>query len=164
MSINSRERFCAFCRSPKRIYPKRRLGLVNFSIALFASLLFMYLLWHDFDARVVVIFAVCVAFGELFVQFRWRLSVICQNCGFDPVLYLKNSDQACSRVREHMENLKLDPNKILRRRPVLPSLTAERAKELEKLQEIAKPKPRLEIISAPSAQEIQEIGKQLQTP
>lgn len=126
--------YCAFCKSPRRIYGKRSLNFVNILEALAASLGVMFLIWQEFNPRFVLFFAGFLALGELFIKIRWRSSIICSLCGFDPVVYKLNPDRAAARVRDHLEKRKADPNKLLAKPLNLPVITAERALALTELQ------------------------------
>lgn len=94
----------------------------------------MIFLWGEFDPRVFIVFVICLAAAEIFVQLRWRMSVICQKCGFDPVLYAKSPSLAASKVKEQLERRKQDPRYLLSGRLNLPTISPARAEELEKIQ------------------------------
>lgn len=68
-----------------------------------ASLVVMMGVWQAIDARVLVLFVFCLAIAELFIQIRWRLTLACPFCGFDPVLYIKDPQQAAAKVRVKLE-------------------------------------------------------------
>ncbi|MFP5520015.1 MAG: hypothetical protein ACLGGX_08940 [Bdellovibrionia bacterium] len=135
--------YCAFCKSPRRIYRKKTISLLNVGEALAASLGVMFLLWQKFDPRFVLFFAAFLVVGELFIRLRWRTSVLCPHCGFDPVLYLKDSRQAAEKVKNYLAKRKQDPEKILAKPLNLPVLSVERSKELESLHQAAQNKGRL---------------------
>ena len=49
--------------------------------------------------------------SEIFIQLRWRLTVACPRCGFDPVLYVKDPEKAARRVRQfYDETMKQQKN------------------------------------------------------
>lgn len=123
--------YCAFCRTPRRIYSRRNIGVVNIFYAALASALVMYCVWRDFDPRMLVIFAVFLAFAETFIQIRWRLSVYCKQCGFDPVLYVKDPEKAAEKVTAHLQQRREDPKYLLAKPLNLPSLTKEKAEALQ---------------------------------
>lgn len=91
----------------------------------------MYLFWQGFDPRVVVIFVLCTGFTEVFLKIRWRMSLACQQCGFDPVLYKRDADQASQKVRAHLEKRALDPRYLLAKPLDLPKLPAAKAEALQ---------------------------------
>lgn len=91
------------------------MNLVDIGLAIFCSFLLMAIVFHDFDARVFLLFVFCLGVGEIFVQVRWRMGVMCPHCGFDPVLYNRNADAAAEKVRLHLEKRRADPNSLLAR-------------------------------------------------
>lgn len=88
----------------------------------------MYAIWQDFDPRVMIVFVVCLAFSEAFIKLRWRLSMFCSQCGFDPVLYIKHPNKAAEKVKAHLDRRKEDPKYLLARPLNLPALSPEQAK------------------------------------
>lgn len=96
-----------------------------------ASVVVMFALWQEFDPRVTVVFVVCLAFAEVFVKIRWRLSVVCRVCGFDPVLYLKDPNTAAEKVKAQLDMRKQDPKYLLAKPLNLPAIPAEKAKALQ---------------------------------
>lgn len=118
--------FCAFCRVPRRVYKKRRLSFANVLATGLVSGTSMYAIWHGWNPRVFLIFLPLLLLSELFIQMRWRFAIVCKNCGFDPVLYVKSPEKAAARVKEFLEQTKADPN-YLRTRPLnLPFIAKDR--------------------------------------
>ncbi len=123
--------YCAFCKSHRLIYRKRNVSAINvFATALIASA-FMFLLWHKFDPRVVVIWMMCVSAAEIFIKVRWRLSVVCRQCGFDPVLYKTHPDLALKKVKNQLNIRKESPKYLLARQLNLPKINEKKARALE---------------------------------
>lgn len=116
----SKRCYCAFCRSERVVYSKKHVSLLDVTLALIASALLSLILWQDFDPRAVVFFAIGLALAEMFILFRWRLSISCPKCGFDPVLYKKNSQLAAERVKAHMDRRRTDPIHYFSESPKLP--------------------------------------------
>jgi hypothetical protein len=114
--------YCAFCRSERTVYRKRHLSLVDGVLAVVASVSFMLVLWQDFDPRVFVFIGISLCITEMFISFRWRLSIACTRCGFDPVIYKKNPEIAAAKVRAHMERSKEDPMSLFSPPPKLPTV------------------------------------------
>ena len=73
----------------------------------------MVLIWREFDPRALVVFVVFLAIAEVFVQIRWRMSLSCRQCGFDPVIYRKNQEVAVEKVKDHLQRRKMDPRYLL---------------------------------------------------
>jgi len=123
--------YCAFCRTPRRMYKKRNIGFMNIVYATATSLIAMYLFWQAFDPRFLVIFAVFLGITETFIQIRWRLSVFCKQCGFDPVLYVKDPEKAAEKVTAHLAKRREDPRYLLTRPLNLPSITPAKSEALK---------------------------------
>lgn len=123
--------FCAFCKSPRRIYRKRSISFMNIIGSALASVVVMFLLWQQYDPRVMIAFVVCLAISEVFVKIRWRLSVVCRACGFDPVLYLKDPGAAAAKVKDQLDIRKQDPKYLLAKPLNLPAIPKERAEALQ---------------------------------
>lgn len=85
----------------------------------------MAVLWREGDPRILVIFVVYLAVAEIFVQMRWRMSLSCPHCGFDPVTYKKNVEAAVEKVRVHLLRRKEDPRFLLAQPLHLPTRRAE---------------------------------------
>lgn len=116
----SRKCYCAFCRSARLVYRKKHVSLADVFLAALASALLSLLVWQDLDPRAVMFFALGVGVAEIFVLLRWRLSIACPHCGFDPVLYKKNKPLASERVKQHMDRRREDPLFVLAPPPQLP--------------------------------------------
>lgn len=123
--------YCAFCRSPRRIY---RAGSIGFSTVIFCLLLALpvsYALWNAINPAVLFVFVLLLAISEGVLQLRRRLSMICKQCGFDPLLYSRSPASACERVKAHLEKRKLDPMTLFS--PVLNLPTVRRSAQLKKM-------------------------------
>lgn len=123
--------YCAFCKSPRRIYRRKNISFMNVLGSALASLVLMFALWQQFDPRVLIVFVICLAISEVFVKIRWRLSVVCRSCGFDPVLYLKAPEQAANKVKEQLDQRRQDPKYLLAKPLNLPAIPADKAKALQ---------------------------------
>jgi hypothetical protein len=123
--------YCAFCKTPRKIYKKRRINGLNLFAAAVAAVVSMYAVWQEFDPRVIFIYVVYLAFAEVFVQIRWRLNLVCKECGFDPILYMKEPSLAAERVKEKLERRKEDPATLFKPPLQIPKITKERAEALK---------------------------------
>lgn len=107
----------------------------------------MAVLYREFDPQVFLIFVGFIAVSETFVQLRWRISMTCQHCGFDPILYLKDVGAAVAKVQARLDQRKSDPAALLMRQLNLPTRKMENKK-------IAKSP-----MSAPATQSLKVKGK-----
>ena len=92
----------------------------------------MFAVFQEFDPRVLLIFVAFLAIAEIFVQFRWRLTIVCKHCGFDPVLYLKDSEKAVAKVKLRLDQRQKDPASLLAEPLQIPKLPKEKAELIEK--------------------------------
>jgi hypothetical protein len=113
------------------VYRKKSISFMNLLASLAAAGVFMMLMWQQWDPRSIIAFVMCLAISEAFVKIRWRLSMVCRQCGFDPVLYLKDVDAACLKVQEHMDRRRQDPKYLLSKPLNLPAITAKKANALQ---------------------------------
>lgn len=101
--------FCAFCKSPRSVPRKKHVSLIHFLAVGSLTLFLMFSFPQLIDGRFIVLFALTMGLIEVGVQIRWRLSVACTRCGFDPVLYLKNHKAAADKVKRHLEAIDSSP-------------------------------------------------------
>jgi hypothetical protein len=113
------ECFCAFCKSKRHVYKKKHASMTNFVAVLGFSFCLSTGLWTWWDPRSIVIFAVGLVFAETFIYLRWRFSVVCNLCGFDPVLYRRSRDEARDRVRQFYEKRIQDPDFMFSKSPLV---------------------------------------------
>lgn len=94
----------------------------------------MMAIWQDFDPRVMLIFVVFLAIAEIFIQVRWRMTIACPFCGFDPVLYLKDSTKAVEKVKIRLADRRKDPASLFTKPLQIPKISKEKSELLEKAQ------------------------------
>lgn len=124
--------YCAFCRSERAVYTKKNIGVGDiFGSALGAGVLMMAI-WQEFDPRSLVIFVFLLAIAEVFVQVRWRMTIACPHCGFDPVLYLKDQGKAVEKVKIRLDQRRNNPATLLAKPLHLPKLTKQQAENIQK--------------------------------
>jgi hypothetical protein len=111
--------FCAFCRNPRRVYRKESVSLVNVLQALGIALASSYIFWGTLNAKALLIFAITLMSFEIAIVIRSRVDSTCPHCGFDPVLYSRNRDAACEKVKKYIALRQNDPDVWLARKPPL---------------------------------------------
>jgi hypothetical protein len=126
--------YCAFCRSERKVYQKKNIGLSDVLGSALSATLAMFALFQEFDPRVLLIFVAFLAMAEVFVQVRWRLTIVCKYCGFDPVLYLKDTALAVEKVKIRLDQRKKDPATLLANPLQIPKLSRSKAELLSKAQ------------------------------
>lgn len=120
--------YCAFCKHERKINTKKHISLTNVLGATLFSLIGNGLLGSFLDPRGFVLFILTLILFEVGIQIRWRLSLPCPYCSFDPVLYLKDPKKMAQKVKWTLEQKKMDPlsvfsqkNPIKNLKPLPPS-------------------------------------------
>lgn len=101
--------YCAFCKHERKIYEKKHISFVNVLLSVLVAFLLMYVFWQELDARVVILFVASICLSEIFILLRWRLSMPCPYCGFDPVLYKRSATECARKVQQFLEMKKSSP-------------------------------------------------------
>ncbi len=98
------------------VYLKRHAGAWDLLSALVMSCLMMWARWQQFNPKVLIIFIAILMLMEVMIQIRYRLNLVCQFCGFDPILYKKSPETAALMVKAHLDKVQLDPDFLLSER------------------------------------------------
>ncbi len=109
--------FCAFCKLPQKVYKRRHVHPVELVGLAIAGGITSYLIWEDLHWSGLFLFAMFAVISELGYQARWKLSIKCRSCGFDPLLYKRNPELAAGEVKVFLANRKQDPLYLLRSQP-----------------------------------------------
>ena len=109
--MNIKNCYCAFCKTKRRVSQKKHINLRDVFYCFVLSMLLMFLIWQDFNPRVAVLFALIVGMCGYFAQLRWRLQMACPQCGFDPIIYLREPKKAVRMVKEHLGRWENSPKK-----------------------------------------------------
>lgn len=94
-----------------------------------------FYIWEEFDPKGLAFLGLFLFIQEVFIHIRWRVTVVCKQCGFDPVLYRKKPELAASHVKDFLERRKTDPRYVLARPLDLPKISAEKLQSRQKAQE-----------------------------
>jgi hypothetical protein len=111
--------FCIFCSLPMRVYSKKHVGIFAMIMFGVVGAIFSYLVWERFHLVALLLFAILTVVTEFIFHLRWRSSVKCKGCGFDPVLYKQNPELAASFVKAKLDSRKQDPLYMLKPRPTI---------------------------------------------
>jgi hypothetical protein len=108
------ECYCAFCKTPRKVYVEKsiRFRHLFWSFLLGSSLSF--LIWREWNPRSLLFFVVGAMLAEIFVKIRWRIQIVCRNCGFDPVIYVKDPQRAAEIVKGFLDRRAEDPQYLLK--------------------------------------------------
>lgn len=112
-------RFCAFCKTERRVYCKRHIDMTNVLGSALLSGAVSMAFFGQTDPRGIVLFCLLCVLGEMFVFMRWRVNIVCKMCGFDPVLYKRSPPRAAARVREFFQEQVKNPKFQLSNSPLL---------------------------------------------
>lgn len=126
--------FCAFCKEPKTVRTKKSIGFFQVVSALILGISLSLTVFGNADWRGVLFFIGALIFIEIYMQMRWRLSIICKTCGFDPALYIKSPALASAKVTEQLDRRKTEAKYLLARPLNLPTVTEERKRELMRVE------------------------------
>ncbi len=122
MNKVSQRCYCAFCRTERVVYRKKHLSALDAALNMVGAVIIMLLVFQDFDPRVLVFFSIGLVSTELFIMLRWRMTINCAKCGFDPVLYKKDPEKAAAKVKAYMTDRSDDPLWVLSKpklRPII---------------------------------------------
>jgi hypothetical protein len=115
--LRSEKVHCVFCKLPHRIYKQRDVGYFDIVVLLAIAGIFTTLVWQQPDLRSLILFTSMAVSMEIFIRMRWRNSVKCPHCGFDPLVYKADPDQAALKVKAFLERRKNDPKYLLKPKP-----------------------------------------------
>lgn len=111
--------YCAFCKAPRRVYTKKHVGLTNVLLAVAFAMTSSFALWASLDPRSLLLCGFYLVGADIFIYLRWRLTIVCRMCGFDPVLYKRSPEKARKRVREFFDEQVQNPEFWLTKSPLL---------------------------------------------
>jgi hypothetical protein len=111
--------YCAFCKSPRRVYTKKHVRVTDVLYAFALGILMSLFFWQELNFRLIPFSITVLGLMEIVVQLRWRMSLPCQKCGFDPLIYLKSPEKAAERVRFKFEKRLENPSILDKRLPLM---------------------------------------------
>lgn len=114
--------YCAFCKTPRQVNFVRGVRWVHVFASLICALLLTLLFFHEIDPRGFYFFIFSMTLAEVFLRIRWRIHIVCSQCGFDPVLYLKEPAKAAQRVKTHLDRRQKSADFLLAPQINLPTI------------------------------------------
>ncbi len=95
------EFFCPFCKLKRRLpYRPQPGGFRQISQVVLTTALVTLASWPWFDWKGVVSFVPLWGVFEIIYRSRLRTALVCQNCGFDPYLYLTDVKKARTELEK----------------------------------------------------------------
>ncbi|MGZ3723791.1 MAG: hypothetical protein ACXVA9_12700 [Bdellovibrionales bacterium] len=113
---------------------KKHIGLTNVLCAIAFSVASTYAAFAEPDPRGLMIFCIFIIGAEIFVYMRWRMSIICSMCGFDPIVYKRSPSKASARVSEFFKDQVENPEFWLSKSPLLKHQKMIKAQEKKALE------------------------------
>lgn len=130
MAIRDANAYCAFCSSQRKIYRYRGVRFFHIAASLLTSFILTLIVFQELDPRGIFLFILLLAAAEIFLRVRWRIHIVCRQCGFDPVLYLKNPSQAADQVKSFIALRSSSAEFLLAPSLNLPTLTLKKEPSL----------------------------------
>ena len=109
--------YCAFCKNDRKIYRQKSLGLWGWFTLAFLGISLAGLIFEELNWSLALGIGAVIAVVEVAVHFRWRLALICRECGFDPLVYRRSPHRAATLVKQHLEFRK-NSSRFLLSRPL----------------------------------------------
>lgn len=120
--------YCAFCKVERKVYRHKHLAIVDVIGLVILGITITFAVYKTLEPRGLFFIAVLLLVGEAFAQTKWRTSMVCRNCGFDPVVYVRNPEQAGLKIRAFLDTRAESPAHLLR----LPVQLPKRAEKIQK--------------------------------
>ncbi|AGH95759.1 hypothetical protein A11Q_1543 [Pseudobdellovibrio exovorus JSS] len=120
MLVQRKSCYCAFCKVERKVYVNKHLGLMDVLGLVLLGITLTYAIFKGLDPRGLLIVGLLLIVAETFAQTRWRTSMICRNCGFDPVVYVRSPEQAGLKIKAFLDRRSESPEHLLRPPVVLP--------------------------------------------
>lgn len=120
MLVQRKSCYCAFCKVERKVYVNKHLGFIDILGLVMLGITLTYVIFKGLDPRGLFIVGLLLIVAETFSQTRWRTSMICRNCGFDPVVYVRNPEQAGLKIKAFLDRRSESPEHLLRPPVVLP--------------------------------------------
>jgi hypothetical protein len=111
--------FCAFCKAERKVYVKKHVDLTNVVAAVVLAMIVGQAYWGGPDPRALMLFCLTIVGSEMLIYLRWRSSVVCHLCGFDPVVYKRSPEDAARMVRAFYAEKQDNPDFWLTRSPLV---------------------------------------------
>jgi len=108
------ECFCAFCKNTRKVYTSKHLNVAGVVGLVVLSYVLTTLIWQEADVRGLAILGFLLVISEAFTRLRWRQSMICGHCGFDPVTYVQSPDKAAAKIQSFLQKRSERPEFLLK--------------------------------------------------
>lgn len=113
--------YCAFCKVERKVYAHKHLSLVDIFGLVLLGITVTYAVFKSLDPRGLYFVGLLLMIAEAFAQAKWRTSMVCRNCGFDPVIYVRSPEQAGLKIRAFLDTRAESPAHLLRPPVAMPN-------------------------------------------
>jgi hypothetical protein len=127
-------RYCAFCKVLRTVYVRKHVSPTNVLLSAAFAAAVTFATFGELDPVGLVVFCVSLTCSEVFVYTRWRMNIVCNLCGFDPILYKRSPSKAALRVKEFFHEQVENPEFWLTKSPLLDVQRRIRAQEKKTLE------------------------------
>jgi hypothetical protein len=93
--------YCPQCKIPRKIPYKARPTLKHYAQVGLTALVFVLMTWNWFTWKGIVAFVPMWVVFEALYRTKVRAALSCENCGFDPILYLVDVKRARRDIEDH---------------------------------------------------------------
>jgi hypothetical protein len=114
--------YCAFCKVERKVYANKHLSLIDILGLVLLGITITYAVFKSLDPTGLLFVGLLLVAGEVFAQAKWRTSMVCSNCAFDPIIYIRDPEQAGLKIKAFLEKRPDSPAHLLRppiARPVI---------------------------------------------
>lgn len=94
--------YCAGCHKERHLFSPPKVGTAThfFQVSL-TTAFFTLVTWPVWEWKGVVAFVPIWIVFEVYFRMKMRAALVCSDCGFDPILYLVDSQKAAQAVEQH---------------------------------------------------------------
>lgn len=124
---SSESRICAFCKLSHRVYLKKEVSVFDATLLMAITALMAIAIWGGPDLRSLLIFISLAFVLQIFLRVRYRESVKCPHCGFDPILYEQDHEKAALQVKSFLESRTNNPAFMLKPKPSIKPIYKSKA-------------------------------------
>ena len=93
--------YCPQCKIPRKVPYRPQPSAKNYAQVGLTAVVFTLLTWNWFTWKGLVAFVPLWVIFETIYRSRMRAALNCENCGFDPVLYLVDTQRAREEIQNH---------------------------------------------------------------
>ena len=105
--------YCACCKIRRKAKLNRHISIKTGLLCAVFSLSVSFVFFQSVSIFTFLLFFVFLVSAEIICHVRWRMAIVCNYCGFDPLVYLKSPEKAKLKVQGSLQNMQNDPEYYL---------------------------------------------------